>query len=99
MKDGTPVYTHGTYANGDGYYMGDKTIADVKANRDSRLSIFLKEPGQKNILFETDNNEGAEAVMVEPYPSITNGDGERGYRRDQDRRKAQVVNIVYKRMA
>jgi hypothetical protein len=79
MKDGTPVYAHGTYADGDGYYMGDKTIADVRTNRDPRLSIFLKEPGQKNILFELDNNEGTEAVFEEPYPDITNGDGERGY--------------------
>ncbi|MDR1814798.1 MAG: RagB/SusD family nutrient uptake outer membrane protein [Tannerella sp.] len=79
MKDGMPVYTHGTYADGDGYYMGDKTIADVRVNRDPRLSVFLKEPGQKNILFELDNNEGTEAVFEEPYPGITNGDGERGY--------------------
>jgi hypothetical protein len=79
MEDGTPVYTHGTYADGDTYYKGDKTIADVRANRDSRLAIFLKEPGQKNVLYELDNNEGTEAVFVEPYPGITNGDGERGY--------------------
>ncbi len=26
MADGTPVYTHGDYMNGAGYYMGDKTI-------------------------------------------------------------------------
>lgn len=44
MADGTPVYTHGDYMNGDGYYMGDKTIHDVRQNRDSRLVIFLKEP-------------------------------------------------------
>lgn len=79
MADGTPVYVHGTYANGDGYYKGDKTIADIRANRDSRLSIFLKEPGQKNALFELDNNEGSDLMAVEPYPDITNGDGERGY--------------------
>jgi len=79
MKDGMPVYAHGTYADGDGYYKGDKTIADVRANRDPRLSIFLKEPGQKNVLYELDNNEGTEVVFEEPYPDITNGDGERGY--------------------
>ncbi|GHU56928.1 starch-binding protein [Bacteroidia bacterium] len=79
MADGTPVYTHGTYSDGDNYYKGDKTIADVRTNRDSRLAIFLKEPGQKNILYELENNEGTEAVFVEPYPGITNGDGERGY--------------------
>ncbi|MDL2208196.1 RagB/SusD family nutrient uptake outer membrane protein [Parabacteroides sp. OttesenSCG-928-O15] len=79
MADGTPVYTHGNYVDGDDYYKGDKTIADVRVNRDSRLSIFLKEPGQKNILYELDNNEGSEAVAIEPNPSITLGDGERGY--------------------
>lgn len=79
MADGTPVYTHGTYADGDGYYKGDKTIADVRANRDSRLSVFLKEPGQQNVLFELDNTEGTEAVVEEPYPLITSGDYERGY--------------------
>lgn len=79
MADGTPVYTHGTYVDGDSYYKGDKTIADVRVNRDSRLSVFLKEPGQKNILFEVGHSEGTEAVQVEPYPAITLGDGERGY--------------------
>ena len=92
MKDGSPVYTHGTYADGDGYYMGDKTIADVRVNRDSRLSIFLKEPGQKNILFELDNNEGTEAVMVEPHPAITSGDGERGYATGYALRKGGSFN-------
>jgi hypothetical protein len=79
MADGTPVYTHGSYADGDNYYLGDKTIADVRVNRDSRLAIFLKEPGQKNILYDLNNNEGTEAVFEEPYPDITEGDGERGY--------------------
>lgn len=95
MKDGTPVYTHGTYADGDGYYKGDKTIADVRVNRDPRLSIFLKEPGQKNILFEVDNNEGTEAVMVEPYPEITNGDGERAYATGYALRKGGSFNRKY----
>lgn len=95
MKDGTPVYAHGTYADGDGYYKGDKTIADVRINRDPRLSIFLKEPEQKNILFEVDNNEGSEVVMVEPYPQITNGDGERGYATGYALRKGGSFNRKY----
>ena len=72
MLDGTPVYAHGSYADGDGYYMGDKTVHDVKLNRDTRLSLFLKEPGEKNILIE--NVEGTQAVMVAPYPLITASD-------------------------
>lgn len=95
MKDGTPVYAHGSYADGDGYYKGDKSVADVRVNRDPRLSIFLKEPEQKNILFEVDNNEGSEVVMVEPYPSITNGDGERGYSTGYALRKGGSFNRKY----
>lgn len=72
MADGLPVYAHGTYADGDGYYMGDKTIADVRTNRDSRLSLFLKEPGQKNVLIQS-VVPAATVTITEPYPDITNG--------------------------
>lgn len=95
MADGTPVYAHGTYADGDNYYKGDKTIAAVRENRDTRLSLFLKEPAQKNILFEVDNNEGSEVVMIEPYPQITNGDGERGYATGYALRKGGSFNRKY----
>lgn len=77
MADGTPVYTHGSYADGDGYYMGDKTIHDVRQNRDSRLVLFLKEPGQHNILIE--NEIGETAQVEETYPWITLTDGARRY--------------------
>ena len=70
MADGLPIYAHGTYADGDGYYMGDKTIADVRTNRDSRLTLFMKEPGQKNIIYD-----GSTSISnfnrVEPKPDIT----------------------------
>ena len=92
MADGSPVYTHGTYVDGDGYYMGDKTIADVRKNRDTRLSVFLKEPGQKNVLYELDNNEGTEVVFEEPYPGIIVGDGERGYSTGYALRKGGSFN-------
>lgn len=92
MADGSPVYTHGTYADGDGYYMGDKTTADVIVNRDTRLSVFLKIPGQKNVLYELDNNEGSEVVFTEPNPDITNGDGERGYSTGYALRKGGSFN-------
>lgn len=77
MSDGTPVYKNGSYADGNEYYKGDKTIHDVRQNRDSRLAVFLKEPGQKSILYE--NPEGTEAWMEEPYPLITSVDDQRGY--------------------
>lgn len=76
--EGKPVYAYGTYADGDGvHYYGDKTIADVRKNRDQRLQLFLKEPGQKNILYP--NPEGVEASIVEPKPNLVESNGERGY--------------------
>ncbi len=103
MKDGLPVYKHvknpGSnyqYAEGDGYYAGDKTLADVRKNRDPRLSIFLKEPGQKNVIFDLDNAEGTEAVEVEPYPLITQiGDQERAYATGYAIRKGGSLSRKY----
>lgn len=69
MTDGLPVYAHGTYAEGDGYYKGDKTIANVRFNRDTRLSLFLTEPGQINIL----NRDTSSPIVLnfdEPYPDV-----------------------------
>lgn len=71
MSNGLPIY-----AAGSGYH-GDETIADVRKDRDSRLFVFLKEPGQKNILFE--DKSGDMAVPVEPYPVILNSNPEKGY--------------------
>mgnify|MGYP002960189417 CR=1 FL=1 len=75
MENGMPIY-----AVGSGYH-GDFTIADVRKDRDSRLSLFLKEPGQKNILVK--NSAGTQAVPVEPMPdilaSVDNGCYSTGY--------------------
>jgi hypothetical protein len=67
MENGLPIY-----AAGSGYH-GDDYIADVRANRDSRLSIFLKEPGQKNILYV--NAIGTGAWPIEPVPNIIGKSG------------------------
>ena len=67
MKDGLPVYAHGTYADGDGYYMGDKTIANVRVNRDTRLSVFLQEPGQDNRI---EKSTSANIYFIVPFPDI-----------------------------
>lgn len=71
MSNGLPIYAPASN------YHGDETIADVRKDRDSRLSIFLKEPGQKNILYE--DPSGEHAVLVEPYPVILNSNSEKGY--------------------
>lgn len=82
MADGTPIYARQGYK--------DATIADVRTDRDSRLFIFLKEPGQKNILIE--NIEGTQAKMVEPYPAITDGNSETGYTTGYALRKGGSFN-------
>lgn len=78
MKDGMPVYYYtNDYAEANGLYMGDKEIQNVRMNRDSRLSIFLKEPGQKNILYP--NVQGESAQVTEGYPLILDSDDSRRY--------------------
>lgn len=71
MQNGLPFY-----ADGSGY-MGDNTIADVRKDRDTRLSIFLKEPGQTNILIF--NSAGTHYQIIEPNPLITNATVQYGY--------------------
>ena len=66
MKDGKP-----TYAQHDGYVYEDSTTYAVVRNRDPRLFIFLKRPGQKNVLQGEDNTIAAEQVRpIEPYPLV-----------------------------
>ena len=62
MANGLPIY-----ASGSGY-AGDDYIEDVRKDRDSRLTLFLKEPGQKNIL--TGPTAGGDIQAVEPVPNV-----------------------------
>lgn len=71
LDNGLPIYADPSR------YVGDNYIADVRKNRDGRLWLFLKEPDQKNLLF---NTEGVDrANPVEKYPNITSSNGEVGY--------------------
>ncbi len=63
MSNGLPIY-----AAGSGY-KGDNYISDVRADRDGRLNLFLKEPGQKNVLLNP--TAGTHVTAVEPNPLIT----------------------------
>jgi SusD family. len=63
MANGLPIY-----AAGSGY-AGDDYISDVRENRDGRLWLFLKEPGQVNLLFNT--SQGTHKTPIEPTPNIT----------------------------
>lgn len=66
MEDGKP-----TYAHHDGYVYEDTTTYAVVRYRDPRLFIFLKRPGQKNVLQGEDNTIAAEQVRpIEPVPQV-----------------------------
>jgi len=71
MKNGLPVY------DANSGYVGDDYISDVRQNRDGRLWLFLKEPGQLNILI--DSPLGTQQNPVEGYPPITNNTESEGY--------------------
>lgn len=62
MANGLPIYDP---ASG---YKGDDYISDVREGRDGRLWLFLKEPGQVNILFNTDL--GTNKTPVELIPNV-----------------------------
>lgn len=62
MKDGLPIYA-------SPLYQGDESFAAVRADRDTRLSCFLKEPGQRNYVYPTTEANGA--IEIEPLPQFT----------------------------
>ena len=74
MADGKPIY-----AKHDGYAYSDQTIHDVRMNRDPRLVIFLKEPGQVNCFLNMDNSEGNMFWEEEPKPYLTDGADDKYY--------------------
>ncbi len=68
MANGLPIY-----ATGSGY-AGDDYVSDVRKERDGRLWLFLKEPGQTNVLYPS--SDGTHATPVEPVPDITIGNAD-----------------------
>ena len=87
MANGLPIYA------ADSGYQGDDYISDVKVDRDGRLAIFLKEPGQINSI---DEYEGAsQAVPVEPYPNLFGSDFSRVYSTGYTIRKGNPLNQVH----
>ncbi len=71
MANGLPVYADGSE------YKGDDLISQVRDGRDGRLWLFLKEPGQTNVLYPS--ADGTHMTPVEPVPDITFVDREKGY--------------------
>ena len=71
MANGLPIY-----ATGSGY-AGDDSISEVRKNRDGRLWLFLKQPKQVNVLYES--TAGDHATPIEPIPDITSSSQEQKY--------------------
>jgi hypothetical protein len=71
MANGLPIY-----AAGSGYE-GDDSIESLKANRDDRLQLFLKEPGDTNVLLNA--SMGDHATVIEPIPQIWSSNAEQKY--------------------
>lgn len=61
MKDGLPIYA-------SPLYKGDTSFVAVRTDRDTRLSCFLKEPGQRNYIYPT--TESNNAIEIEPVPQF-----------------------------
>ncbi len=86
MQNGLPVY-----APGSGY-LGDSTFSAVRAGRDLRLVSFLKEPGQRNWIY--DSTEGGAGTEIEIWPGIDKSMGaSNGYCTGYSMRKG---NSLYK---
>ena len=71
MANGLPIY-----ANGSNYH-GDNTIHDVRLDRDPRLCVLLKEPGQRNVLIA--NSDGTHANPIEGIPAFWESSDEQKY--------------------
>lgn len=69
-KDGLPIYA-------SPLYQGDETLHNVRLNRDPRLFVQLKEPGQMNIL--VNDGVGDHGVPEEKIPAILDSNVENIY--------------------
>jgi hypothetical protein len=71
MSNGLPIYDA---ASG---YQGDDYIADVRTDRDQRLWLFLKEPGQTNLIYNV--GAGTHGIETEADPPSISGSGTSNY--------------------
>lgn len=72
MADGLPRYA-------STYKYDDTTIAKVATNRDPRLYVLLKKPGDINCFKNTDDVAGTHWTEIEPTPDIITFDKEGPY--------------------
>ncbi|NLO48899.1 MAG: RagB/SusD family nutrient uptake outer membrane protein [Clostridiales bacterium] len=86
MANGLPIYSPNSGYEGDDY------ISTVRAGRDSRLTLFLKEPGQRNVLWT--NTVGVNAVPIEPVPNLLGADASRLYSTGYTLRKGNPWDAI-----
>lgn len=72
MADGKPIYA-------SQYEYCDTGVAKVRENRDPRLQVLLKAPGDINCFKNVTDESGTHWTRVEPVPAITNTNSEDGY--------------------
>lgn len=72
MADGKPIYA-------SQYEYCDTGVSKVRENRDPRLAVLLKAPGDINCFKNTTDESGTHWTRVEPVPAITNTNSEDGY--------------------
>lgn len=72
MQDGKPIYA-------SSFTYDDSEVAKVIENRDPRLSVLLKVPGQVNCFINTGDGAGTHWTEIEKVPEITNSNAEDGY--------------------
>jgi len=72
MKDGKPIYA-------SQYEYVDTSLNKVRTNRDPRLSVLLKAPGDVNCFKNLDDVSGDHWTRIETIPAITNTNPEDGY--------------------
>lgn len=87
MANGLPIYAAGST------YHGDNTIHDVRIDRDPRLFVLLKEPGQKNVLIA--NNDGTHANPVEGIPAFWETSNEQKYSTGYALRKGNTPDAIH----
>ena len=72
MADGKPTYASSYTYEEDG-------ISKVRQNRDARITVWLKQPGQVNYFFNVDSELGEAGQITEPTnPAIASTDDSKG---------------------
>lgn len=72
MADGRPIYN-------STYEYCDTSVNKVKQNRDPRIDVLLKKPGDVNCFKNVNDETGDHWTQIETVPAITNTNNEDGY--------------------